>query len=218
MEGLEAILYFKEIDDIINDNKQLTTEQKKLDKIMKQINPETKKKLIELNQDKIKYDLKAKEILNFDLKKAYMDEYNKKEWYYENCKLISKDIFDLIKYMINIYIDKLKEVKCIFDSGEIIILIKDKNNEVINVGNLENRNDLKIKVVIEKSTPTPSEIFSKVKLSGFNYIKNGKFKSDEVIKSNSPLSNNNQDNKTEKEKEIILNFIYLKELNTLYIQ
>ena len=53
---------------------------------MKQINPETKKKLIELNQDKIKYDLKAKEILNFDLKKAYMDEINKKEWYYENCK------------------------------------------------------------------------------------------------------------------------------------
>ena len=74
--------------------------------------------------------------------------------------------------MTNIYIDKIKEVKCIFDNGEIIILIKDDNNEVINVGNLENGNNLKIKSVIEKGELTPSQIFSKVKKSGYDYIKN----------------------------------------------
>ena len=99
METLEDILCFKEIDDIINKNNQLTTENQKLDKIIKEINPETKKKLIELDKNKIAYDLKTKEILNFDLRKSYMDKISKKELYYENCKIISKNIFDLIKYM-----------------------------------------------------------------------------------------------------------------------
>ena len=51
MEQLEGILCFDEIDNFINNNKQLTTE-KKLDKIIKQINPETKKKLCELKYQK----------------------------------------------------------------------------------------------------------------------------------------------------------------------
>ena len=172
MESLEDILCFKEIDDIINKNKQITTEKQKLDKIFKEINPEDYKKLIELDKIKIMYFLKTREILDFDLRKSYLDKINKKKLYYDNCKLISKDIFDLIKDMTNIYIDKIREVKSIFDKGEIIILIKDGKNEVINVGNLENRNDLKIKSVIEKGALTPSEIFSKVKISGYDYIKN----------------------------------------------
>ena len=88
--------------------------------------------------------------------------------YYKDCKLINKEIFDLIKDMIKIYLDKIKPVKCIFDNGEIIILLKDGNNEVIYVGNLEKGNDLKVKKVIEKGTKIPSEIASKVKALGVN--------------------------------------------------
>ena len=63
MESLEDILCFKEIDDIINKNKQITTEKQKLDKIFKEINPEDYKKLIELDKIKIMYFLKTREIL-----------------------------------------------------------------------------------------------------------------------------------------------------------
>ena len=100
-----------------------------------------------------------------------MDNYNKKRFYY-NCKFISKDIFDLIKDMIKIYIEKVKAVKCIFDKGEIIMLIKDGNDEVINIGNLGKGNVLKIKSTIEKGYLAPSIIFSKVKKMGYKYIKN----------------------------------------------
>ena len=172
MEGLEDILCFKEIDDIININKDLITEKQKLDKILKEINSDTKKRLTELDENKIKYELAIKELKKYDLDKAYMNN-NEKKFYYENCKLISKGIVDIIKDMIKIYIDKVKSLKCIFDKGEIIVLIKDDKDEVINIGNLEKGNDLKIKSVIEKwvLTYSPSEIFSQAKMSGYDYIK-----------------------------------------------
>ena len=194
MESLEYILCFKEIDDIINKNKQLISEKQKLDIILKEINPKTNKKLIELNEKKLENDLRARKILNFYLEMSYMDINNKKEFYYKNCKLISKDIFDLINDMANIYIDKIKAVKCIFDGGEIIMLIKDGRDEVINIGHLENGIDLKIKSSLEKGALTPSQIFSKVKKFGYDYIKDYMGNRKQNIKQNEIFKAQNMDN------------------------
>ena len=106
------------------------------------------------------------------MSKFFISEKSNNAFYYGECRLISGDIFEIIKDMIKARIDKIKWVKCIFDKGEIIILIKDGIDEVINVGNLEGRNSLKIKYIIQKESKNLelSDIFSEFKYSGYDLI------------------------------------------------
>ena len=174
LESIEDILYFKEIDDVITKKEQLLRsckgETEKITKLKKEIDQKTKQSLKDLDEQTIGYELESKEFAGFDLSKSFIDEANKDAFYYEDCKIISKEIFEIIKDMIKNYIDKIKNVKCIFDKGEIIILIKDDTDEVINVGNLDGENNLIIKYVIQKESKL-SEIFAQVKTSGYEYIK-----------------------------------------------
>ena len=176
IESIEEILFFKEIDDIINQKgqqlKSCHDEKEKIEKIKKEIEPKTIKFLKELDKQVIEYELDSKELAGFDLPKILIGEKSYNAFYYGECILISKDIFEIFEDMIKRWVDKIKGVKSIFDKGEIIILIKDGIDEVINVGNLEGRNSLKIKYIIQKESKNLelSDIFSEFKYSGYDLI------------------------------------------------
>ena len=201
IETLENLLCFKEIGELICSKEELVKNYKgenaQIENIKKEIKPEIITKLKELNSGSIEYDLKIKDFLSFNLSKTFMGNKSKNAFYYENCKLISKDIYNIIKDLIQKYIEKIKKVECIFDKGEIIILVKDGQDEAINIGNIDSNNELKIKKVIEyDSKNTPSDIFSKVKTSGYNYISNNNIstnKSSSQSSSNKKINNNNKD-------------------------
>ena len=211
MKAIEDIFAFEEINEIINKNRQILTkcknEKEKLEIIKKDIKNNTKNELKGLDEKSMEYKIKNKDILNFDLSKSFIDDKDKRDFYFGECKLISKDIFGIIKERIKLYIGKIKSVKCIFDKGEIIILIKDGNDESINIGNLETENSLKIKYIIKKENTTPklSDIFSEFKKSGYNYIKKYITSSDIRQQNKEPkiisLSRQNMDkNKVEEKK------------------
>ena len=177
IEAIEEILYYNEIENIILQKDQLLkkcqNEKEKLEKIKNGIKADSIKALKESDDSTIAYELDAKELNGFNLIKDFKGEKTKNAFYYKECKIITKEIFDIIKDTVKKHIDKIKKVSCLFDKGEIIILIKDGNDEVINVGNLEEGIDLKIKYIIQKESSSLklSDIFSQVKTSGYDFIK-----------------------------------------------
>ena len=98
IESIEDILYFKEINDIINQKGQLLkscqNEKEKIEKIKKEIKSETIKSLKELDKQNIDYELKSKELLGFNLPKILISEKSNNAFYYEECTLISRDILE----------------------------------------------------------------------------------------------------------------------------
>ena len=69
--------------------------------------------------------------------------------------------------------------KCIFDEGEIIILIKEGSDEVINIGNLDKGNYLKIKQIIK--VDAFSVDFKSIISSGYSYISSGKIDKEKIF-------------------------------------
>ena len=138
----ENILSICEINKILKSNPDLVKnykeKKKKSEKIKKTLEPKIAKILNDLDENKVKELLKDK-INSFKLIKSFCEE-NDKATYYENCKLISKEILDVLKKLID-STDEI-EVNYIFDNKEIIILMNNEN--IINIGNIENNNDLKI--------------------------------------------------------------------------
>ena len=225
INSVEDIFNFQEIEKIMNNNSQILqkciNEKEKIDKIKNGIKPALKNDLKYLDDKSIESKIKAKDILNFDLIKSFMDDKGKKAFYYGECTLISKEIYEIIEDNIKLYIDKIKSVKCIFDKGEIIILIKDGNDESLNIGNLDTENNLKVKYVIQKEPGTSklSDIFSNFKQSGIDLIKNNipsgsQTNKESILISLSNQNNNTNTNKITTQKENNKKTLYASQRNT----
>ena len=179
---IEDILCYNDINETLIKNKEviknysMKKENKDiLEKIKKEINTDTIKKINELEDKKFEELLKQKENILLGLSKSYIGEKSKNVFYFKDCKIINKKILELLKKIINNPIDKVKNQKCIYDKGNIIILIKEGQDEVINVGNFEkSNNNFLIKYVIQKTKNNTklSEIFGMFKNFGIDYISN----------------------------------------------
>ena len=225
IDSIEDIFNFQEIEKIMNKNSQLLqkckNEKEKIDKIKNEISPDLKNDLKYLDDKSIELKIKSKEIFDFNLSKSFMGDKGKKAFYYGECTLISNEIYEIIEDNIKLYIDKIKSVKCIFDKGEIIILIKDGNDESINIGNLEKENNLKIKYVIEKEPGSSklSDIFSNFKQSGIDLIKKNipsgsQTNKESILISFSNQNNNTNTNKITTQKENNKKNLYASQRNT----
>jgi len=175
IETIENILCIKDINDILKAKKELIKnfkgEKEQIENIKKELKFDNIiKELKKLDDKKIEEKIKPKQGTSFNLVKSYMDKTTKKEFYYENCKIISCEIFEIIKGLAKNYIDQIKHIKCIFDKGQIIILIKDEMNEIINIGNLDKENDV---LIVEKVLKEGNlqDIFSRIKYNGYDYFK-----------------------------------------------
>ena len=204
-EAVENLLCFKEISDVINSMKELINNKdgkKQLNKIRKEIKGDTLNKL-KNNRKNIDNELNIKNFLSFNLSNEYKGNKTKNAFFYNNCKIISKEILDIIGGLIKKYIDKVKQVRCIFDKGKIIILLKDNESEAINIGKIETNNEFVIDKVIESDSKNkPSEIFSKVKIHGYEYVKNNIITEQTIPsnKKNNDISAHNINVNTKKDK------------------
>ena len=186
IEEIQNIFCFNDINDIINSNNELIKDYKgtkeQIDKIKKEIKSDNIiKKIKELDDNNIKVYIKekSKDKKYTDFSKITKDKDSNKIFYYDNCILINKEILHLLKDITKNDLDMAQKEKCIFDEGVIIILIKDGIDEVINVGNLDKGNYLKIKQIIK--VDGFSVDFKSIISSGYSYISSGKIDKEKIF-------------------------------------
>ena len=186
IEEIQNIFCYKEINDILNINNELIKDYKgtkeEIDKIKKEIKLDNIiKKLKELDDNSIKENIKAKskDKKYTDISKITKDKDSNNIFYYDNCNLINKDILNLLKDITKHEMDMAIKEACIYDEGEIIILIKEGTDKVINVGNLDKGNYLKIKQIIKEDGF--SDIFKDIISSGYNYINSDKIDKAKIL-------------------------------------
>ena len=207
IEEVHKILCFNDINDEFDKNAELIKdfkgEKEKIEKIKNGIKLGILKQLNELDENKIKENLKLKGNITFDLSKSSIGEKSENIFYYNNCRIINKNIWTILKEIAKNEVDIIQSVKCIFDNGNIIILIKDGTDKVINIGNLDNdKDDLIIKFVIKEEAFL--DIFADFKKDGFDHIGSvspdkilftkNEYKTNFSTKSNNTNSTNNNSN------------------------
>ena len=162
-----SILLFQEIKkqvefESVNDNNLI-------ERIIKRIDKSLIKEFQEINQDIInkKLNLESLYKLNISLFNNSQELY-----YYKNCFLINENLFNLLKELDNNIILKSKKIQCVIDNKQLILFIDTK---IINIGHLNEKNEIEIDYLIHskesKNSFILTEIFKGFKIKGFNYIK-----------------------------------------------
>ena len=138
---------FNEINKLLNQKKELiknASNNQNLDKIRDESDNNIKEKLSKLDEKNIESLFKNKSLSELT-KINYKN--NNKNFYYKNAILINKTTLEIIKELGKFLINKIISSKCVFDKGEIIMFIQD-TPEIINVGNINDNEELIIKFII----------------------------------------------------------------------
>ena len=173
---LETFIHFpyiqKKIQNIYSKGKQYNSEDEMVEDIFNDIKNEKIASEINKKDDKILEELNNKEL--YQLKQNTKKINGKDYTLFENCQIINKIIYDLLR-KIDINLTKYtrcKSVRCIFSKKKAILLI---DNSVIKIGALNNNNiftpDLLIYTEQRYSKPL-QDIFNLIKEKGFELIEN----------------------------------------------
>ena len=172
LKEIETILFFSEIKEKIERIKQkekrINTDEDLVDiifnnikneEIFNELNQNDVKKFNELNNKNI-YELKGNNISNY--------------FYYSNCQIINKEIYDLLSKIDNTFIRsrKFKSIYCIFSNKKAIIFV---DNKIINVGIIDD-NDIFVPELIvyskdyKNTFENLSSVCGLIKQEGFNHL------------------------------------------------
>jgi len=169
ISDVKSLLHFKDISTIIENIQNFGYSFDPLKNLREQIKEELYNSLIELNPEIIKNKLKDKNSYLL----STLEENTKEPFYYNNCQIISKNIkviFDAIdpnNFKDNNNHNFIKLVKCIFDKGKIILLL---NKSIINLGKLNENNELNIDYIIKLNNNSLDTIFTNIKKNGYYFI------------------------------------------------
>ena len=158
---IKALLESSEFKNIIKNNNV----NQILELLKAHLNTNVINELKNINEELLNNKLLGKN----NLSKTYID-HSKGLYYYKNCKLINKEIKEIINKMNTNLIPPTKEVYCIFDKTKIIMLI---NQEIINVGYLDSIKKFKTDCIIHSdhfNTHDINIIFKFLKTKGYKFL------------------------------------------------
>ena len=170
IDDLEAMIFFKDLRDILNKNKQLyvnfdNKRDECLNSIKNILSSEIKEKLSELGDNHILDKLNKN---NEDYKLEIAEYQHTNVCYYTNFVVINSQITKIIMNNLTKSIASFVEpVDCICDNNHLIIQFKD----YISVGHLGNNNEIIVDILISPEfNDFTQKIFDKIKQEGYNFI------------------------------------------------
>ena len=188
MNEIKSILQLEEIAEVLKNNNEI---EKKLFAKDSSVLTLLKKSLKKTALDRFcatnKNDLINK--LNnsplYDLTSKIFYAESTKLYYYENCQIISEKMFEnFIKIDSNIK-QKCVKADAIFSDNKAILLLKENNNYIINVGQMDNSHEFIIDFLIYSEDKSYNEfdinkIFSFIKKIGYYYFQSKYIKNNEI--------------------------------------
>ena len=182
IDEIKSISLFEEISVIIKMKKEIIEKFKNsdvnyLDKLKECLTKKSFDILNNLTKKEIELKLENKNL--FDKSAKHYNNYLYNDlYYYENFQIIDKNLLEIMKYYDNNLAEKCIEVKAIFSSNKIILLLNENEKYVINVGQINSDDVFELGYLIqekEQSTKTYFElkkIFESFKTKGYYYVKN----------------------------------------------
>ena len=190
IDEIKFICHFNEINDIIKKHKEIVEAFNKEDdnylrKLTKFLEKNTLIKFFSTKKKDIKQRLNNSNMNKKPPKHLNNDKSNNL-FYYDNCQIINKDLFNILNEIDALFRVKIIEAKAIYSNNKIILFLIENENYVINVGKINNNTDeFEIEYLIQSEENFNSafdlkKIFGAIKNTGYNNFKSNIIKNDNI--------------------------------------
>ena len=171
MSTLESIIHFDDLKSYIKNldlNEELDgVNDERINKLYSYVPNNIKEALNNMNEKKFE-ELNRKEI--YELNPIQNEKNNNFYFYYENCQIINKQIYDLLSKIDSTFrkTEKFKSLDCCFTEKKVIIYFSYK---IINIGHIDKKNIFYPELFIDSSPKSNLlSYFNVIKSKGFSIV------------------------------------------------